>query len=128
MPRRECDRSENIVRAVTTAHWDEVEGRIRSSLFVGQDISVSRLAVLGLADLFEIFRLELGPPPRIGLAAAEINIGVLQDIGHRYTQAVHLTVEEAPLPKNPAHAEIPQRITKGLSKQIIRHLEMRKAS
>lgn len=128
MARRECDSSENIVRAITTANWDEKEGRAQSSLFIGPNTSVSRLAVLDLADLFEIFRRELGQHPRRVLMAGEINIGTMQEIGRAYEpKPTEITVEEAPEPNNPAHAEIPQTLSRGLSKRLRDSLKMHPA-
>jgi hypothetical protein len=123
MARPECDRSENVVRAVSKGHWDEGRGRIQSSLFEGAGLSVSRLEVLGLTELLAIFRTQLGPPPQPGFAALEINVGDLQDIALGYGNPVHVTVEVDPLPENPAHAEIPQKITRGLAKKILQQIQ-----
>jgi hypothetical protein len=57
------------------------------------------------------------------LGTVEINVGALQSIGRRYKDPVELTVEPDPLPNNPAHALIPQRITRGLSGEIREYLE-----
>jgi len=97
-----------------------VENRVSSSLFKGENISVSRLEILPIHQLFEIFNRELvKPPERSVVGAGEINVGRLQQIGREFTHPLELTVEHDPLPTNPAHAEIPQRISKGLSKRII---------
>lgn len=134
MSRPECLPTENIVRALTTAYWDPVGKRYQSHLFSATGkTSVSRLAVLGLAETFEIFRSKLerlfDDPPRVLLGAGEINIGHLQALGLERTPPVALTVEEDPdgeevePPRNPAHAEIPQGIPRKLSKTIIEALE-----
>lgn len=134
MPRPECPPSENIVRALTTAYWDPVGKRYQSHLFSAEgNTSVSRLAILSLAELFEIFQTKLekpfAEPPRLLLGAGEINIGDLQALGRQRNPPVALTVEEAPdgpeepPPLNPAHAEIPQSIPRGLSKAIIKALK-----
>ncbi len=100
-----------------------------SSLFKGENISVSRLAVLPLDQLFEIFNRELvKPPERSVVGAGEINVGRLQQIGREFTHPLELTVEHDPQPGNPAHAEIPQRISKGLSKRIIDELALHRYS
>jgi hypothetical protein len=123
MGRPECGPSENVVRAITTAHFDEVEGRIQSDLFVGPNTSVSRLAVLALSEIFEIFKRELEKHPRRVLMAGEINVGELQEIGSTHVEKpTTITVEEAGEPGNPAHAEIPQKLSRGLSKKIIDRL------
>jgi hypothetical protein len=76
------------------------------------------LAVLPLAELVRIFQRDLHKPPNILRGTAEINIGVLQKVGREFVNPTDLTVEEAPLESNPAHAEIAERITRGLSKAI----------
>lgn len=125
MARPKCHPSENIVRAITTADWDEVEQRAQSSLFRGSHTSVSRLAVLGLRELFAIFRRDLEKYPRLVLKAGEINVGVLQEIGRQHVHPTELTVEQDPLEDNPAHAEIPQQISKGLATRINKSLQLR---
>ena len=118
--RPECPDHEDVVRAITTAHWDPREQRISSSLFKGERISVSRLAVLPLAEILAIFDRELvKPPERSVLGAGEIRVGTLKEIGRDFQHPAELSVEEDPIPGNPAHAEIPQRISKGLSKRIV---------
>src|SRR2546421_8503993 len=125
MPRLECPPEENILRAIHTAHWDERRNRWSSSLFKGSGISVSRLSILGLAELFAIFHRELDSPPknRFVTGGGEINIRRLQEVGRNYqNKPTELTVEEVPTETNPAHAEIPQDISKGLALEIIRAL------
>lgn len=118
--RPECGGGEDVVRAITTAHWDPAEGRVSSSLFKGERISVSRLGVLPLPVLLEIFDRELvRPPERSVRGAGEIRVRTLKQIGREFQHPVELTVEQDPTPTNPAHAEIPQRISKGLSKRIV---------
>lgn len=65
----------------------------------------------------------------------EIAIGQLQEIGQTYQSGppeklkpdpVKLTVEEAPEEWNPAHAEIPQNITRGLANKILPALKLRR--
>jgi hypothetical protein len=120
---RECADSEQIIRAITTAHYDEVEQRVNSGLFLGPGTSVSRLAVLSLAEIFDIFKRDLGQPPQRVFYAGEINVGVLQQMGREHNQPTVITVEKKPEPNNPAHAEIPQKIPRGLSKKIIKALK-----
>lgn len=120
MPRAKCPPTEDIVRAITTADWDAKRGRLQSSFFEGTGVSVSRLAVLPLTTLVEIFRRDLHKPPHILRATAEINIGVLQQVGRNFVNPTELSVEEVPLENNPAHAEVVERITRGLSKALNR--------
>jgi len=73
--------------------------------------------------LIEIFRRDLtSPPEKLLKGIGEINIGELQSIGAAADPPVSITVEEAPLPDNPAHAEIPQKLSKGISKRIVERL------
>jgi len=55
---------------------------------------------------------------------AEINVGRLQDVGRSYSPSIELTVEPKPEQWNPAHTEIPQRITKGLANRILPELTL----
>jgi hypothetical protein len=125
--RPQCPPDEDILRAITTADWDEREGRVQASFFAhdgkGDGVSVSRLQVLSREQLLRIFSAEF-QPPRLTLGTAEINVGVLQALGREFKPApTELTVEQDPTPTNPAHALIPQKITRGLSNHIRRYLE-----
>lgn len=124
MPRPTCPPEENVLRAIHTAHWDERNKRWSSELFKGKNTSVSRLSILRLAELFAIFHQELDSPPknRFIIGAGEINVGQLQEIGRNYQPPIELTVEEAPTVSNPAHGEIPQKISRPLAFIIIRAL------
>ena len=116
-------RTEDIVRAVCTDKWDGE--RLSPSLFVGENISVSRLALIPLADHWDLFRQYVQQPPERRLELiAEINVGRLQDIGRAQNPAVALTVEPKPEDWNPAHAEIPQKITRGLANKILPELKL----
>ena len=115
MERPECSREENIVRAITEAHWDKKNSRVSSSLFTGANTSISRLKISPLNELFLVFDSDFKSKV---LSAGEINVSKLQDIGTNYNPPKEITVEIAPTPTNPAHAEIPQKLSKGLSKKI----------
>lgn len=120
MSRPACGDDEDVVRAITTAHWDPMEGRISSSLFKGENVSVSRLRILPLSVLLDIFDRELvRPPERSVRGAGEIRVRRLRQIGREFQHPVELTVEQDPTPGNPAHAEVPQHISKGLSRRIV---------
>ena len=109
---------EDIVRGIFTEKWDGT--RIASSLFTGENVSVSRLAVITLADHWDMFRRYLEKPPERRLELiGEINVGRLQKIGRDYQHSIELTVEPKPEDWNPAHAEIPQKISRGLANRII---------
>lgn len=116
---------ENIVRAICTDKWDREAGRASPSLFKGPNTSVSRLALISLADHWDLFRRHVEDPPERRLEViGEINVGRLQEIGGSYEVPVVLTVEPKPEDWNPAHAEIPQKVTRGLANQIVRALEL----
>lgn len=109
---------EDIVRAICTDKWDGT--RLSPSLFTGENTSVSRLAIIALADHWEIFRKHVEKPPERRLELiGEINVGQLQQLGRAYAPALELTVEPKPEDWNQAHAEIPQRITRGLANKIV---------
>lgn len=132
MPRPEVSSEENIVRAIHSAWWDLETDIKSSSIFKGEKISVSRLSILNLNELFDIFHKQLDTSPNgIIVGAGEMNVGRLQKIGLEFTQnPTKITVEEDPtkedlerkIVENPAHAEIPQRISRGLAKKIIDEL------
>jgi len=114
---------ENIVRAVCSDKWDGE--RLSPSLFVGSGISVSRLALVSLEEHWDLFRRHVEKPPERTLERiAEINVGELQAIGRNHTSKAELTVEPSPLDWNPAHAEIPQRISRGLANSILPKLQL----
>ena len=114
--------NEDIVRAIFTDKWDGV--RIAPSLFKGQNMSVSRLAIIPLADHWDMFRNHLERPPERRLELiGEISVGHLQLLGRSHNPRINLTVEAKPEPWNPAHAEIPQRISRGLATKIVAALK-----
>jgi len=116
-------RTEDIVRAVCSDKWDGE--RLSPSLSVGENTSVSRLALIPLADHWDLFRQYVQQPPERRLELiAEIDVGRLQDIGRERNPSVALTVEPKPVDWNPAHAEIPQRITRGLANKILPELKL----
>jgi hypothetical protein len=113
---------EDIVRAIFTDKWDGT--RIAPSLFKGQNVSVSRLAVIPLVEHWDMFRRYLEKPPERRLELiGEITVGKLQKLGRDYQRPIELTVEPKPEDWNPAHAEIPQRITRGLATEIVNALK-----
>jgi len=120
MSRPECSRDEDILRAVCEAHWDGK--RFDTGLFANKGVSVSRLAIASFQEICTIFRKTIKAPV---VTTAEINVGHLQDIGNSNVPPKILTVEEDPFDDNPAHAEIPQRISPGLAKRIINVLKLR---
>lgn len=117
------DKSEEIVRAVCSDKWDGQ--RLAPSLFTGSGTSVSRLALLSLEAHWDIFRQHVQKPPERRLVMiAQINVGKLQDLGRTIEPSVELTVEPKPEDWNPAHAEIPQKISRGLANRILPELQL----
>lgn len=134
--RDRCDREEDIVRAICDpAHYDREKQRISSCLFRQKDISVSRLAVLPLNELFIIFFDHLNKGNSTVMAAGQINVGRLIDIAQ--DKGYDMFVEIDPLPAkdgklpNPAHAEIPgdwkSKSKRALAKAIIDELQIHDA-
>ena len=120
MPHATCPPEENVLRAIQTAHFDPERNRYSSALFKGSSTSVSRLSISSIDELFAVFHRELD----CVIAAGEINVGTLQEIGRNFQSPVELTVLENPTDSNPAHAVIPQKISKGLARAIIRALRI----
>lgn len=117
------DPGEDIVRAVCTDKWDGA--RLSPSLFAGTAISVSRLSLASLEEHWTLFRTHVQKPPERRLELiAEINTGKLQALGLTQIPPVTLTVEPKPEDWNPAHAEIPQKITRGLANKILPELKL----
>jgi hypothetical protein len=115
--------AENIVRAICSDKWDGE--RLSPSLFVGAGTSVSRLAVIPLEEHWDMFRHHVQrPPQRLLELIGEINIGSLQAIGRTNEPSVELTVEPKPEDWNRAHAEIPQKISRGLVNKILPALKL----
>jgi len=111
------DPKEDIVRAICTESFDNE--RLSSSLFKGENTSVSRLAIIPLKEHWEMFRKHVAKPPqRQLLMIGEINVLRLQELGKTHETPHALTVEPRPEDWNPAHAEIPQKISRGLANKI----------
>ena len=71
---------EDIARGIFTDKWDGT--RVAPSLFTGENVSVSRLAVIPLADHWDMFRKHLEKPPERRLELiGEINVGHLERLG-----------------------------------------------
>jgi hypothetical protein len=118
---------ENIVRAICTDKWDGEH--ISPSLFKGQNISVSRLALIPLGDHWDLFRNHVQKPPERLLALiGEINVGELHRVGKQHELPAEITVEPDPLDWNHAHAVIPQKISRGLATRIVRALKIHRES
>ncbi len=110
---------ENVLRAICTDKIDE--GVISPSLFKGSHTSVSLPSIIPLDDHWAVFRRGVQKPPeRLLEMIGEINIGRLQEIGNTHKdRPTTLTVEPKPENWNPAHAEIPETISRGLANKIV---------
>ncbi len=132
MNHQECGLHENIIRALRSSDWDPKNKRFSSDVLKGPNTSVGRLIILPLNDLFEIFHRELDRlerPPNIVKWAGEINVGLLKHIGINYkNKPTKITVLPKPLISNPAHAEIPQKLSRPLCLKILEYLTIRKES
>lgn len=113
---------EDIVRAICSDKFDGEQ--LSPSLFTGAGTSVSRLTVTSLDDHWQLFQQHVSRPPERRLELiGEINVGELQRLGRSFeANPTELTVEAKPEDWNPAHAEIPQKISRGLANRIIRNL------
>ena len=110
------------MRAVCSDKWDGE--RLSPSVFVGEGLSVSRLALIPLSEHWSMFRDHVEDPPERRLEMiTEINVGRLHEIGQTYATPTEITVEPKPDDWNPAHAEITQRLTRGLANAILPHLK-----
>lgn len=118
------DSREDIARAICTDKFDPATGEMSASLFKGTGTSVSRLAICPMEDTWDLFRQRVEKPPertleRIGI----INVGRLAEIGRSFAaNPTAITVEAVPLEGYPSHAEIPQKISRGLAFEIVRNL------
>jgi len=127
MDNEECSPEEEVLRAIRRADWDQKKNRYSSGLFKGRDVSISRLAILPYNEIVRIFRAEFDNRPTGPLAATgQINVEQLQKIGIGYKpNPTTLMVVPKPVEGNPAHAEVPQNISKGLAREIISALKVR---
>jgi hypothetical protein len=58
-----CAPDEIIIRAIHTQYYDAEKGILRPKLFEGRDVSVSRLDILTIEELFPIFTADIDAPP-----------------------------------------------------------------
>lgn len=117
-------RNEQVVRAICTEHYDAESGRISPSLFEGVETSVSRLTVIPLAGQWPKLAATVQKLPGRRLEKlGELSVAQIEDLGNAHTQngkatPVTLTVVDDPTAHNDAHAIIPEKITKGLSRTM----------
>lgn len=124
MSSQELAKAERVVRAILETHYDKAKNRYSSALFTGGNISLSRLAIKSYDEIVEIFLAELDKPNRAVIGTGEISVGELQDIGLAHTEKpTVISVLPKPTGLNPAHAEMPQNVSRALSIKIIEKLE-----
>ncbi|MFQ3598709.1 MAG: hypothetical protein SNJ55_08740 [Chloroherpetonaceae bacterium] len=137
MPRDLCGDSEHILRAITS---DDIAQQPDGTLFIkptsfeGATVSVSRLSVLSLEEIFKIFLHDVQKtnrqPPRFLKCGVELEVGTLKEVCLNYQERpTEIQVQIDPIiPDNPAHAEIVVtnqngKISKGLSRIIVAFIE-----
>jgi hypothetical protein len=101
MFRPQISSEENIVRAIHKAWWDTETNQGSSSIFRDSrnKLSVSRLSIHSLPELFNIFHKQLDTSPNgVIIGAGEINVGHLQKIGKEFSNnPTAITVEKDPI-------------------------------
>jgi len=122
------DCSEDIAKAICTDKFDPETGVVSASLFKGSGSSVSRLFICPLDETWDLFRERVEKPPQRRLARiGVINVGHLAEIGRCFeANPTTLTVEAVPLDNYPSHAEIPEKISRGLSNEIVKNLSLKR--
>jgi hypothetical protein len=124
------DVSEDVAKAVCSEKFDPATGEVSGGLFRGSGSSLSRLSLCPLDETWDLFRHRVEKPPqrtleRIGV----INVGRLAEIGLNFKDnPTLLTVEAVPLEGYLSHAEIPQKISRGLSNEIVKQLTLERES
>lgn len=121
---------EEVVRAVFEPYWDSTLGRASPSIFVDDDISVSRLQVLPKDQIVAIFKEQFDSPTRTVHGVLHITIEAVHSICQDHADSprkVHGC--EDPTPADKSHAvlrpytldEPPARkaMSKGLAKKVL---------
>ena len=124
------DASEDIAKAICSDKFDAASGEVSASLFKGNGSSVSRLSLCALEDTWDMFRFRVEKPPqRILEKIGVINVGRLEQVGRDFKDnPTSLTVEAVPLEGYLSHAEIPEKISRGLSNEIVKNLILKQES
>jgi len=118
------DGAEEVLRAILQPQWDPALGRISPSLFEGADVSLSRLALCTEDEIFTMFFRDLDKPDRLVMGAGQLSVAAIEAVGANY-QEKPTTLWVAPDPvsdighENPAHAVIPPKISRGLSRKLV---------
>ncbi len=126
MSRPPCGDDENLIRGITSAHYQD--GEIAGKFLAQKAASVNRLGITDLAASLEIFRRELSNPEKgVSLKAyATFKHKTLKTETARYVASNHdvdrdfsVVVEQAPITEagheNPGHAEVMPSVSRGLA-------------
>ena len=132
--------AEEVVRAGMYPYWDHQLNRGTPSAFTQKEVSVSRLSVLGLAEIVSIMQREFDArvhPAGESMAVRGTGIASVQQVVQQAQVPMEdnslpnvvLTVVEKPMPGNPAHAEIcgwdrhtpdqARKIPRGIAKRLV---------
>ena len=113
---------EAVVRAICNDKFDGE--RVSPSVFVGENVSVSRLGILSFEDLWTILAEEVSrPPERILKRLAKTTVSEIETVGSESDPPFDLKVHAAPPETNPAHAEIRPRMTRGQANRLLKRVE-----
>lgn len=114
---------EAIVRAICSDKFDGE--RVSPSAFVGDNVSVSRLAILPIEDLWQILAEEAASPPeRILMRLGKTTVGDVITVGVESEPRCELNVHADPTETNPAHAEIRPKLTRGQANRLLKRTEL----
>lgn len=108
-----CAPEEIIVRAIHTGHYDEVTGILRYKLFAGRNVSVSRVSVLTIEELYLIFTNDIdNPPSQYVIQVGNIRVDELMNLAKNYAhpvtkQTIHLSVIQDPCPVQKEYKQYP---------------------
>lgn len=114
---------EAIVRAICSDKFDGE--RVSPSAFVGDNVSVSRLAILPIEDLWQILAEEAASPPeRTLMRLGKTTVGDVVTVGAESDPFCELKVHADPTDTNPAHAEIRPKLTRGQANRLLKRTEL----
>lgn len=117
------DGYEGIVRAICSDKFDGE--RVSPSAFVGDNVSVSRLAILPIEDLWQLLAEEASSPPeRILMRLGKTTVADVVTVGAESKPRCDLNVHADPTETNPAHAEIRPKLTRGQANCLLKRTEL----
>lgn len=114
---------EGIVRAICSDKFDGE--RVSPSAYTGDNVSVSRLAILSIEDLWQILAEEASSPPeRVLMRLGKNHVRDVMTVGMESVPPVSLGVHADPTEANPAHAEIRPRLSRGQANRLLKRTEL----